>query len=200
MMARKGIWIGLGAILVLVLGLSAWAFLHQQNARQGEPEGGDIALPSTQGGEFSLAQLEEDQLAAVFFGYTYCPDVCPLTLGVVRQALQQVDEELARRVVPVLITVDPERDTLDRLETYVGHFGDRFIGLRGSEAELDDITQRYGVFWRKAEMEDSQMGYTVDHSSTLFLVDRNGTIQQRVLYSPNPNSLISALRTELEDA
>nr|WP_163501575.1 SCO family protein [Halomonas socia] len=192
-MTRKTLWAGLASlVLVVALGTIWWV---QQQGDDGEPRGGEVALPSTQG-EFSLASMEDDELAVLFFGYTYCPDICPMTLAVIRQALQQLDEQHAERLVPVLITVDPARDTLERLEEYVGYFGEQFIGARGSEEQLDDIAERYNLFWRKHDMEDSAMDYAVDHSSSMYLVDRHGEIRQRVLYSPTPHSLISAVRHE----
>ncbi|GGX84780.1 hypothetical protein GCM10007160_10090 [Litchfieldella qijiaojingensis] len=194
-MKRLAIWVSLGAVLLVAAAIGVWAF--QQQASDGDaPVGGEVTLPSTQG-DFSLSQLEDDQLAVLFFGYTYCPDVCPMTLAVIRQALQRLDNDLAARVVPVFITVDPERDTLERLDEYVSYFGESFIGARGSQAQLEDIAGRYGIFWRKVEMEDSEMEYTVDHSSSMYLVDREGRILQRVLYSPNPHGLIAALENEL---
>lgn len=195
-MKRQKLWMGLGAAFLVVVTMAVWAFQQHRASSSDEPVGGEVALPSTQG-DFSLAQIEDDQLAVLFFGYTHCPDVCPMTLTVMRQALQRLDSDLAARVVPVLVTVDPERDTLERLEEYVGYFGESFIGARGSQAQLEDIAERYGIFWRKVEMEDSEMEYTVDHSSSLYLVDREGRIRQRVLYSPNPHGLIAALEEEL---
>ncbi|MFC3285662.1 SCO family protein [Litchfieldella rifensis] len=195
-MKRHSIWMGLGVVLLVAVAIGAWAFQQYRTSSGDGLEGGEVALPSTQG-DFSLAQLEDDQLAVLFFGYTYCPDVCPMTMAVMRQALQRLDEDVAERVMPVMITVDPERDTLERLEEYVGYFGESFIGARGSQEQLEDIADRYGIFWRKVEMDNSEMEYTVDHSSSLYLVDREGRIRQRVLYSPNPHSLVVALESEL---
>lgn len=194
---HKGLWLGLGAILLLAgFGGGAW-YLQQDAGRDGGPTGGEVALPSTQG-DFSLSQLGGDQLAVLFFGYTYCPDVCPMTLSVLRQALTGLDEAQRERVVPVMVSVDPERDTLERLKEYTGFFGDRFIGATGSQEQLEDIAERYGVVWRKVETPDSSMAYTIDHSSSLYLVDNEGEIRRRVLYSPVPNALRSALESELE--
>ncbi|PWV78827.1 SCO family protein [Halomonas sp. A11-A] len=193
-MKRQGLWAGI-ALIVLVLGVGGYGWFQQQFATSvagNGPTGGPIELSSTRG-EFSLAQLEEDQLAVVFFGYTYCPDVCPMSLAVVRQALAELDEAERARVVPLMISVDPERDTIERLAEYTGFFGDAFIGATGSEAELEALAERYGVIWRRVETPESAMAYTVDHSSSLYLVDREGTILRRVLYSPAPHALLSAL-------
>ena len=151
---------------------------------------------STQG-DFSLTQLEEDQLAVLFFGYTYCPDVCPMSLAVVRQALAELEPAQRQRVVPLMVSVDPERDSLERLEEYLAFFGERFIGATGSQAQLKELAERYGVVWRKVEAPDSAMGYTIDHSSSLYLVDREGQIQRRVLYSPSHQGLLAALHETL---
>lgn len=194
-MTAKVRWLSVAFLGLVLLALGAGFWLSNDD-ESGEPRGGEIALASTQG-EFALSALDEEQLAAIYFGYTYCPDVCPMTLAVVRQALGQLEPALAERVVPVMISVDPERDTLERLEEYMGYFGERFVGARGSEAQLEDIAQRYGIFWRRVEMEESAMGYTVDHSASLYLVDRHGEIRRRVLYSPTPHALIEALRQEL---
>jgi protein SCO1 len=197
-MTRKRFW-GALATLLVVAGLGAGTWYQQRIAggSDDEPRGGPVELSST-AGDFSLEQLDEDQVAVLFFGYTWCPDVCPMSLSVVRQALGELDEAQRRRVVPVLVSVDPERDTLERLEEYVGYFGDSFIGATGSEAELEEVADRYDVVWRKVETTDSAMEYTIDHSSSLYLVDRDGDILRRVLYSPQHHALLSSLRQELE--
>lgn len=196
-MRRKGIWAGVTAV-ILAVALGGFGWYQQEKAREmaGVPRGGPVELPSTEG-DFSLAQLGEDQLAVLFFGYTYCPDVCPMSMAVVRQAMAGLDAREKERVVPVMISVDPHRDTLERLADYTDYFGDAFIGATGSEAQLADIAERYGVVWRKVETPESEMPYTIDHSSSLYLVDRQGRVLKRVLYSPTPNALISALESEL---
>ncbi|MGE6605636.1 SCO family protein [Halomonas sp. NPDC076908] len=195
-MASKPLWLGAGLAAVLIVvsgvGLYQYAMAPDDNGIAGGP----IELPSTQG-DFSLTQLEENQVAVVSFGYTYCPDVCPMTQAVKRQALAQLSDEQSDRVVPVMITVDPERDTIERMQEYMNFFGDEFIGVVGSQAQVEEVASRYGVIWRRVDAPDSAMEYTIDHSATLFLVNREGDVLQRVLYSPTPHGLISALEHEL---
>lgn len=195
-MARKPLWLGAGviALLILVSGIGLYHYVFSTSSD--EPVGGPVEMPSTQG-EFSLTQLDEDQIAILSFGYTYCPDICPMTQSVKRQALAQLPEHQRERVVPVMITVDPERDTIERMQEYMHFFGEAFIGAVGSQEQLEDVASRYGVIWRKVEAPDSAMAYTIDHSASLFLVNREGDILQRVLYSPTPHGLISALEGEL---
>ncbi len=194
-MKRQAIgWVFGALVLLVVAGGLAW--YQQLTGEPDGPRGGPVELAST-AGPFSLSQLDEDQLAVLFFGYTYCPDVCPMSMAVMRQVMQGLDEAQRRRVVPVMISVDPERDTLERLAQYVGFFGEDFIGATGSEAQLAELAARYGVVYRRVETPESAMPYTVDHSSSLYLVDRQGRIRQRVLYSPTPFPLQSALESEL---
>ncbi|MFP4137525.1 MAG: SCO family protein [Halomonas sp.] len=196
-MRGKGAWAGIALIvLLLVVGGVGW-YLQQAGGGADEPAGGPVSLPSTEG-DFRLERLDEDQILVLFFGYTYCPDVCPMSLAVVRQALAELPAEQRDRVVPLLVSVDPERDSLERLEEYVGFFGERFIGATGSQEQLEELAERYGVVWRKAEASDSDMEYTIDHSSSLYLVDREGEILRRVLYSPSHQGLLAALRETLE--
>ncbi|WP_249977258.1 SCO family protein [Vreelandella olivaria] len=194
---RKPLWLGLGALVILLIIGSISLYQFVLNADNDEPRGGPIAMPATQG-DFSLTQLDENDIAIVSFGYTYCPDVCPMNQAVKRQALAQLSETQRERVVPVMITVDPERDTLTRMEEYMQFFGSEFIGLVGSQEQLEDVAERYGVIWRRVEAPDSVMEYTVDHTASLFLVNRHGKILQRVLYSPTAYGLIAALERELD--
>lgn len=195
-MASKPLWLGAGLAAVLIAVSGVGLYQYAQTPDDTDIVGGAIELPSTQG-DFSLTQLDDNQVAVLSFGYTYCPDVCPMNQAVKRQALAQLTDEQRERVVPVMVTVDPQRDTIERMQEYMGFFGEEFIGAVGSQAQLEDIASRYGVIWRKVETPDSAMGYTIDHSASLFLVNREGDILQRVLYSPTSHGLVSALNSEL---
>lgn len=195
-MAYPKLWLGVGVAAALVVASGIMLYKATLTPQDDMPPGGEIELPSTQG-DFSLSQLADDQIALLSFGYTYCPDVCPMTQSVKRQALAELSAAQREQVVPVMVTVDPERDTLKRLEEYLAFFGEDFIGARGNKAELDEVMSRYGVITRRVEAPDSAIEYTIDHSSSLYLVDRDGDILQRVLYSPTPQGLTAALSHEL---
>ena len=195
-MASKSLWLGAGVVAVLVVASSIGLYQYAFAPNNDGPVGGPVEMPSTRG-DFSLTQLDDDQVAVLSFGYTHCPDVCPMTQSVKRQALAQLSDEQRERVVPVMITVDPERDTIERMQEYMGFFGEEFVGAVGSQEQLEDVASRYGIIWRKVEAPDSAMTYTIDHSASLYLVNREGDILQRVLYSPTPHGLVSALESEL---
>jgi protein SCO1/2 len=119
------------------------------------------------------------------FGFTYCPDVCPLTM----QTLQSIDGELSahagapsiQKPQVIFISVDPERDTAERLQQYVGYFHPDFIGVSGDHENLEALAKSLGVFYSRAENAQHPDRYQVDHSASLFLLDPNGKI--RALFS-----------------
>jgi protein SCO1/2 len=108
------------------------------------------------------------ELLAIFFGYTSCPDVCPLTLTTLSRAFREMGED-GHRIQVLLITVDPERDTPDRLRQYLAAFHPSFLGLTGTEEEIRAVADELGVFFMKSGEGE---GYTVDHTGRTFIVDR----------------------------
>jgi protein SCO1/2 len=116
----------------------------------------------------------------VFFGFTNCPDICPLTLQVLsdaRQLLEEAGSDELPRIV--LVSVDPERDTPQVLGRYVGHFGDGAIGITGNLDELHKLTKGLGIYFEKSEIDGDN--YSVDHSAVVIVVDPDGKF--RALFS-----------------
>jgi len=109
----------------------------------------------------------------MYFGYTYCPDVCPTTaqtIGAAMRALDKSDPAVSAKVVPVFVTVDPERDTPAVLKQFVGAFYPRFVGLTGSPAAIAKVGKDYGVYSGKGEKTPNG-GYLVNHSNAAYLMD-----------------------------
>jgi protein SCO1 len=130
-------------------------------------------LVDTHGASVTPAQLHGHP-TLVFFGFTYCPDVCPTTLALLTDVQKQVsraDQELAGLKV-ALISVDPERDTPDQLGKYLSSFGGDLIGLTGTPPEIVKAQQTFGVAASRVELAGG--GYTMDHSATVFLLDSQG--------------------------
>ena len=107
----------------------------------------------------------------VYFGFTYCPDICPTDLQEIGRAIDQLGEA-GERIQPLFITLDPERDTADHLKDYVGLFHPRLIGLTGSAAAVREAADAYKVYYRKVETGPD--AYTVDHSAFIYLIDAQG--------------------------
>jgi protein SCO1/2 len=139
----------------------------------------DFELLTTEGKPFHLSDKAGD-ITLVYFGYTFCPDVCPLTLADVKRALSELKEK-QERVHVVFISVDPERDTPDVLSRYLAAFDPTFIGLTDDPAKLEAAKAAFGVFSEKEQTEDSAAGYLVSHTARLFLVNPQGEL--KLLYS-----------------
>jgi cytochrome oxidase Cu insertion factor (SCO1/SenC/PrrC family) len=136
----------------------------------------------------------------VYFGYSFCPDVCPTTLAVMAQALDKLGPERARRVVPVFITIDPARDTPKVLGDYMKAFGPSFVGLTGSEAAIKDAEKKYRVYAVKKPLDPSKGmkgGYGVDHSSVLYLMGPNGKLVSFYDEAVSPDDLAKDIRQKI---
>jgi protein SCO1/2 len=112
----------------------------------------------------------------IYFGYTYCPDVCPTSLTTMVDALDQLGDK-GKNVVPVFITVDPERDTPKQLADYVAAFSPRLVGLTGTPEQIAAAARAYRVYYAKAK-EGGSTAYLMDHSSIVYLVDPDGKFRQ----------------------
>ncbi|MET0232825.1 MAG: SCO family protein [Rhodanobacteraceae bacterium] len=143
---------------------------------------GSAATRTDTGGAFSLvdqngARVTEKTFIGrpvlLYFGYTTCPDVCPLDLAKIARVAKRVSTEVGVDVKPIFVTVDPERDTPDKLKPYVHFFGADFSGLTGTPEEIAKIGDEYHVYSKKVPTADGK-SYMVDHSTMLFLLGADG--------------------------
>lgn len=133
------------------------------------------------------------EVVVVYFGYTSCPDVCPLTLSQTARALDALGDR-GDEVQVVMISVDPARDTLEVLGEYVRHFDDRFVGMGGTEPAVLEVAGQYGVYFQALPAGDDGF-YEVDHTSTLLGIDRDGNL--KVVWNPDVDA--GALEADLEE-
>lgn len=152
-----------GWLALCLLAAPAWA---------GMPLGGDFTLHSTKGEAVSLQSLR-GKVLLIYFGFTHCPDMCPAELLQYRQLMAQLPPERKRQVQPVFVSLDPQRDTPEVLDAYVGHFGEDILTLTGSAQELRRVTARYAARFRYVP---TGSGYTVDHSANTYLIDTDGKL------------------------
>jgi protein SCO1/2 len=127
---------------------------------------------------FKLADLPE-KVKLVFFGYTFCPDVCPLTLSNIANVYEQLPPYQQKNVAAVFVSVDPERDTPERLGQYVDSFNTAFYGVQVPPEALEAVKEGYGVFAAKRELPESESaaGYLVDHTAVVFLIDKDDKLR-----------------------
>lgn len=143
----------------------------------------DLAFTLTDArGQSVTADQTSGKIRLLYFGYTSCPDVCPTTLADLRQAVRALPETTRDDIVTLFVSVDPERDSPERLASYVRFFGDHVIGMTGSLTELRDLTRRYRTTFGYDE-PDEHGNYDVSHSSAVYVFDRSG--EARLLLRPN---------------
>ncbi len=135
--------------------------------------------------EFELLNAEAQTVTQVdssgkinllFFGFTYCPDICPTTLAQLAAAIRSLPESMQQQVQVLFVSVDPERDSGERLRQYAGAFGAQFVGLTGSQDQLQALTRRYRVTYGYGE-RDANGDYNVSHSSAVFAFDKAGSVR-----------------------
>jgi protein SCO1/2 len=136
----------------------------------------DFVLKTADGSEFRLSSYR-GKVILLDFGYTFCPDICPTTLAELAQVRAQLGEA-AKQVQVVFITVDPERDSPERLRSYTQAFDPSFIGLTGSPEQLAAVRQAYDVFAEKQVVPGTSAVYLIAHSAYVYLIDPEGQLQQ----------------------
>ena len=180
-MDKKILSVGLGSLLlVLVVTLAVFWFGQPASFRgtsYGEPypPAAPFELTRADGQPFRLAD-QRGKIVLLFFGYTACPDVCPTTMAEMKLVVDALGDK-AESVQVVFISVDPDRDTPQSMQKYVEHFNPSFIGLSGSIDELQPIWDAYGIFRAVNQTESSAMGYIVDHTARVTLVDADGNLR-----------------------
>jgi cytochrome oxidase Cu insertion factor (SCO1/SenC/PrrC family) len=163
------------AAFLLVLGVGAGTWLYLSGA-MGQSAGASIGGPFTlmDGAGHTVTDRDlRGHFLLVYFGYTFCPDVCPTTLNEIAGAMDVLGER-ADAVQPVFITVDPQRDTPKIVADYVAAFSPRIMGLTGSEEQIATVAREYRVYYAARKSAAAGGDYTVDHSSVLYLMDRAG--------------------------
>lgn len=132
----------------------------------------------------------------IYFGFTFCPDVCPTELSIMSAALDRLGEK-AEKVQPLFVTIDPERDTPEVMARYVTLFHPRLVGLTGTPEQIAGIAKAYHVFYRKAE-DESSTDYTMDHSSIVFLMGPDGEYLKLFPPQTPPDKMAEAIASYIE--
>ncbi len=187
-------------VVVLVVLLAGFAYENgwfgggEINSAASLPIGGPFSLTDQNG----TARHDSDfrgKLMLVYFGYVYCPDICPTTLAAMSQALDQLGPE-SDQVQPIFITVDPERDTPAQLKLYAANFHPRLLALTGSADQVAAAEKDYRVYAKKVP-EPGQADYLMDHSSFIYLMDRNGKLAALLPPGTGADAMAAAIRSHL---
>jgi protein SCO1/2 len=168
---------GLLAILVVAGLIGWWNLPHTfhgivlESPRVAE----DFTLPASTGESMSLSDFR-GKYVVLFFGYTYCPDVCPTTLSDLQQMLKGLGEDQASDVQVLMVSVDPERDTPEQLATYLTFFDPNYIGMTGTVADIQPVASQFGIFFERQKGSENT-AYLVDHTSAVTVIDPEGRVR-----------------------
>ncbi|MDR3475288.1 MAG: SCO family protein [Devosia sp.] len=178
--------------VVIVIGVAATAlYLWRPPAGPAGLTGAPFTLQSTAGGAFTQASLKGSP-TLLFFGYTFCPDVCPTTLAELATLRQQLDLGPDKLKI-VFATVDPARDTIKQLQGYLAGFGTPIIGLSGTDAEVEQAKAAFGVYSKKGP-DDGTGTYLVDHTATVFLLGRDGEFEGTLAYGEDQKTAAEKIK------
>ncbi len=202
---KNGVALSLIAILSIAL---VWVlfFWHPQNDQpvqhtnslplSAKPVGGDFTV-EIQDRDLSLQELR-GKVVILYFGYTQCPDICPTSLALLSQALNQLTEKELADVQSIFVSVDPDRDNVTRLKEYAAYFHPNIIGATAEKEVIDDITKRYGAAYKMVESH-SAVGYLVDHSSYTYLIDKKGKLRKTLAHGTAPETIVKEVRKLLAE-
>jgi protein SCO1/2 len=187
---------------LLVAALLAGAYLWRLGDGQGTGAVQTVSGEAEIGGPFTLTDQNGMRVSdtdfrgrhmLVFFGFTYCPDICPTTLSILSAALEEIGP-LSDQVVPILISVDPARDTPEVMKPYLSAFGEEFVGLTGTKEEIDDVVAAYRAYY---QMDGEGEDYMVNHSTVVYLMDENGVFLSHYALDMGPDAIAADLTRRL---
>jgi cytochrome oxidase Cu insertion factor (SCO1/SenC/PrrC family) len=194
---RRGLFAFIALLALLLAGFayeSGWFGGGEADNAAALPIGGPFALVDQNGVTRQDADFR-GKLMLVYFGYTYCPDICPATLLAMSQAIDKLGPE-GDQVQPIFITVDPERDTQAQMKLYAANFHPRLLALTGNDEQVAAAEKDYRVYAKKVT-EASKADYLMDHSSFIYLMDRNGKLAALISPGVEPDAMAAAIRRHL---
>jgi protein SCO1/2 len=189
------LWVSIGVVLVLALAaLLAWRLrppeLHGVLI-QSPQQAADFTLMTSTGEPMSLSDFRGKHVL-LYFGYTFCPDVCPTTLNDLKRMMEILGPKRAEDVQVIMVSVDPERDTVEQLASYLPYFHPNFLGMTGTVEEIQPVASRFGIFFERHE-GTSAAGYLVDHTAVVTLVDDEGYVRMVFPYGTSGEDMAADL-------
>ncbi len=187
-------------LIALLVGALVWvSLLWDPVSRDGERMPG-VASAST-GGDFSLQSYAgqvtlqglRGKVVLLSFGYTHCPDVCPTGLAFLAMALNELTEEELQQVQGLFVSIDPRRDTLERLKGYGEYFHPNILGVTGDPEAVAQVARQYGVVYRIVGDETSS-DYVVDHSADTYVIDQEGRLYRTLQYGASGTKILALIR------
>lgn len=196
-MTRRRLIVALGIlVLAAALGIAALVVHYGGAGDEAALQPVDIGGPFTMTDQNGATVTEQDLLghpSLVFFGYTFCPDVCPSTLAEIASWLDTLGDE-GKDLAVYFVTVDPARDTAEALGQYAGYFSPRIVALRGNANQTAEIAASYKAYYKRIEMDDGSGDYLMDHTAAVYLMKSDGTFFDAITFTATPEEAVAKLR------
>jgi protein SCO1 len=179
-----------GILILMAAGVGFLTFDWYRRSDGGEPYGAPFALVDHKGAPITEAAFRGHP-SAVFFGFTHCPEVCPTTLFELDGWLKKLGDE-GKNLRAYFVSVDPERDTAEVMDSYVSKVSDRITGITGEPDKVHEMAKAFGIFSRKVDLEGGD--YTMDHTASVILLDSDGAFAGTIAYQENPDAALAKLK------
>lgn len=181
--------------IAFVFGLGLNHFLSSPSVTSSSIDSSEVTLFGEDNKPVALFDTQDPRIRVVYFGFTRCPDVCPTSLAMLAGALNQIDEQTQQQFRPIFISLDPERDAAADAHQYAQYFHPMIEGLSAPLEVTTPLAHQYGVIFRKTQLENSQLEYTLDHSSYFYFLKPDGTLITKVPHTLTPAPLVDAFNT-----
>ncbi|BBM67354.1 hypothetical protein ACOMICROBIO_GDFFDHBD_03011 [Vibrio sp. B1REV9] len=182
-------------VVAFVLGFGTKTYLDSRKEVENRQE--TAATQSVLFGEgnkpVDIFDTNDDRIRIVYFGFTRCPDVCPTSLAMLAGALNQIDDTQKAQLRPMFVSLDPERDEADSSAKYAHYFHPMIEGLSAPLDVTTPLAHKYGVIFRKTELEGSELKYTLDHSSYFYFLKPDGTLITKVPHTLTPAPIVNTI-------
>lgn len=185
----RNAWIAVAAFLVVLIGVS----LRERTSGPPPAAIGGPFILTDQNGKAVSDKTFRGKIELIYFGFTHCPDACPTTLTLIGAALKKLPPADAKKIQPIFITLDPERDTPTVMGEYVNYFVPGMEGLTGSTKAIADVARAFRVSYQKVKDPNSDQPYTIDHSSIIYVMDGKGRFIKNFSAGITPASLAREL-------
>ena len=187
-------------VVAFALGFGAKTYWDSQNQLSASQDPQTVTLFGADNKAVNIFDPKDDRIRIIYFGFTRCPDVCPTSLAMLAGALNELDEKTLSHLRPMFVSLDPERDNAEASARYAHYFHPM---IEGMSAQLDVTTalaHRYGVIFRKTELPNSELKYTLDHSSYFYFLKPDGTLITKVPHTQNPAPIVDAIKKTINSS
>lgn len=181
-------------VVAFVLGFGFKSYLDAQPEPTNLADSPTVTLFGQDNQAVNIFDANDPRIRIIYFGFTRCPDVCPTSLAMLAGALNELDADTQSQVRPMFVSLDPERDNAQASTTYAHYFHPMIEGLSAPLDVTTALAHRYGVIFRKTELPNSELKYTLDHSSYFYFLQPDGTLITKVPHTQNPAPIVDAIK------